>query len=130
ERDNVVVLGADTAVVGRRTGFGKPPGGSYAKAMLCPPSGGRHDAFRGSSPRRGAVERRRVEKGGVLLLTPTGAETLPEIARGGGEGGDRAGAYAIQGLASRFIPRIEGSYSNIVGLPVASVFELLRGLPR
>ena len=45
-----------------------------------------------------------------------------------GEGRDKAGAYAIQGLASRFIPRIEGSYSNVVGLPVACVAELLTSL--
>jgi septum formation protein len=45
-----------------------------------------------------------------------------------GEGRDKAGAYAIQGLASRFIPRIEGSYSNVVGLPVAAVAELLTSL--
>jgi len=43
-----------------------------------------------------------------------------------GEGRDKAGGYAIQGLASRFIPRIDGSYSNVVGLPMASVFELLK----
>ena len=41
------------------------------------------------------------------------------------EGRDKAGAYAIQGLASRFIPKIEGSYTNVVGLPVARVVELL-----
>ncbi len=44
------------------------------------------------------------------------------------EGRDKAGGYAIQGLASRFIPRIDGSYSNVVGLPVVSVWRLLREL--
>jgi septum formation protein len=43
-----------------------------------------------------------------------------------GEGRDKAGGYAVQGLASRFIPRIDGSYANVVGLPVALVSELLR----
>jgi septum formation protein len=45
-----------------------------------------------------------------------------------GEGRDKAGAYAIQGLASRFVSRIEGSYSNVVGLPLACVYELLSEL--
>ena len=45
-----------------------------------------------------------------------------------GEGRDKAGGYAIQGLASRFIPGIAGSYANVVGLPVATVDELLRPL--
>jgi septum formation protein len=43
-----------------------------------------------------------------------------------GEPRDKAGAYAIQGLAARFIPRIEGSWTNVVGLPIATVHKLLK----
>src|SRR5437016_5973523 len=45
-----------------------------------------------------------------------------------GEPRDKAGAYAIQGYASRFVTRINGSYSNVVGLPVALVYDILKGL--
>ena len=41
---------------------------------------------------------------------------------------DKAGAYAIQGYASRFVTRIDGSYSNVVGLPIALVYQMLKGL--
>jgi septum formation protein len=45
-----------------------------------------------------------------------------------GEPRDKAGAYAIQGYASRFVTRIDGSYSNVVGLPIALVYQMLKGL--
>ena len=44
-----------------------------------------------------------------------------------GEPMDKAGAYAIQGIASRWIPQIDGDYSNVVGLPIARVYRMLRG---
>ena len=62
----------------------------------------------------------------VECLALTDADVSWYVASG--EGRDKAGAYAIQGLASRFMARIEGSYSNVVGLPVHTVFELLRDL--
>src|ERR1700736_4419618 len=68
-----------------------------------------------------------VVVGGEILGKPLDdADVARYVASG--EGRDKAGGYAIQGRASRFIPRIDGSYSNVVGLPVALVHELLASL--
>ena len=91
--------------------------------MLRRLSGRRHEVMTGVSVRQGASEVGRVEITGVHFAALTDADVAWYVASG--EGRDKAGAYAIQGLASRFIPRIEGSYSNVVGLPVACVCELI-----
>ena len=80
----------------------------------------------GVSLRSGEVEVGRVEATTVYVAPLSEAEVTWYVASG--EGRDKAGAYAIQGLASRFIPRIEGSYTNVVGLPVAVVVELVGNL--
>ena len=118
-----IVIGADTTVVVDDEILAKPRDAADAAAMLRRLSGRRHDVLTGVSLRRGAYELGRVESTGVYVAELTDEEIAWYV--GTGEGRDKAGAYAIQGFASRFIPRIEGSYSNVVGLPVACVRELL-----
>jgi septum formation protein len=119
----IIVLGADTTVVIDGKILGKPVDDADAQAMLRVLSGRRHEVMTGVSVRQGASEVGRVEITGVHVAPLTDAEVAWYVTSG--EGRDKAGAYAIQGLASRFIPRIEGSYSNVVGLPVACVYELI-----
>ena len=94
--------------------------------MLRRLSGMRHEVLTGVSLRQGTSEVGRVETTAVYVRALSEEDIAWYVASG--EGRDKAGAYAIQGLASRFVPRIEGSYSNVVGLPVACVAELLRSL--
>jgi septum formation protein len=122
----VVVLGADTAVVIDGEIVAKPRDHSEAAAMVSRLSGRRHEVLTGVSLRVRAYEVGRVETTVVYFAALTAAEIAWYVASG--EGLDKAGAYAIQGLASRFVPRIEGSYSNVVGLPLQCVYELLNEL--
>src|SRR6185503_13250489 len=121
-----VILGADTVVVVDGEILGKPRDDAHAEAMLRLLSGKRHMVVTGISLRQGAYELGRVEQTSVFFRALSADEVAWYVASG--EGRDKAGAYAIQGLASRFIPRIEGSYSNVVGLPLAAVAELLTSL--
>jgi septum formation protein len=123
---SVIVLGADTTVVVDDAILAKPADDADAAAMLRRMSGRAHQVLTGISLRRGAQEVGRVESTTVYFAKLSDADVAWYV--GSGEGRDKAGAYAIQGLASRFIPRIEGSYSNVVGLPVTAVVDLLREL--
>ncbi len=121
-----VVLGADTTVVVDGEILGKPRDDEEAADMLRRLSGKAHQVLTGVSLRQGAHEVGRVEVTSVVFRALTEEDVAWYVASG--EGRDKAGGYAIQGLASRFIPSISGSYSNVVGLPVACVAELLRSL--
>src|SRR3954451_835256 len=118
-----IVLGADTTVVVGGEILAKPVDDADVARMLRRLSGRRHEVLTGISLRRGAFELGRVVATAVDFSPLTDDDVTWYVASG--EGRDKAGAYAIQGLASRFIPRIEGSYSNVVGLPVTAVRELL-----
>jgi septum formation protein len=118
-----VVLAADTCVVLDDLLLGKPATGSEAIRMLTLLSGRTHAVMTGiaavSSLRTVAdVEITQVT---FNLITETEIEDYVRS----GEPLDKAGAYAIQGFAARWIPRIEGDYSNVVGLPIARVVRLL-----
>ena len=86
----------------------------------------KHQVLTGLSLRQGAYEVGRVETTTVTFRALTDEDISWYVASG--EGRDKAGGYAIQGLASRFIPSVAGSYANVVGLPVACLDELLRSL--
>jgi septum formation protein len=121
-----VILGADTTVVVDGEILGKPRDEEDGRAMLKRLSGKAHQVLTGVSLRQGAYEVGRVESTSVVFRELTDEDITWYAASG--EGRDKAGGYAIQGLASRFVVSIAGSYSNVVGLPLACVDELLRSL--
>jgi len=122
--DDRAILAADTAVVLGPDILGKPRDAFETRDMLRRLSGARHDVLTGLSLRRGGLERVEVERTAVFFAV-LGTDEIEWYVQSG-EGADKAGGYAIQGLASRFVRRIEGSYSNVVGLPISTVYELLR----
>jgi septum formation protein len=118
-----VVLAADTIVLVDDQLLGKPATPDEAAAMLGQISGRAHDVLTGVAIVWPGGKRSRVERTRVWFA-PLSAEQIRWYVASG-EPMDKAGAYAIQGLASRFVTRIEGSYSNVVGLPVAAVVQFL-----
>jgi septum formation protein len=122
-RDAAILLAADTAVIVDDEILGKPGGDDDARRMLRRLSGREHEVMTGVSLRTAEVELGSVETTRVEFARLS-SDDVEWYVRSG-EGRDKAGGYAIQGLASRFIPRISGSYSNVVGLPVARVAMLL-----
>jgi septum formation protein len=121
---DAVVLGADTTVVIRGTPLGKPADSADAARMLRMLSGRTHEVLTGVCVCAQGRRLLHVEPTRVQLATLSEAEIAWYISTG--EPLDKAGAYAAQGLASRFIEGIDGSYSNVVGLPISSVYALLK----
>jgi len=122
----LVIVGADTSVIVDDEILGKPVDDEDSGRMLRRLSGRSHQVLTGLSVRTAEQQVTGVEETLVFFRRLAEAEVSWYLASG--EGRDKAGAYAIQGLASRFIPRIEGSYSNVVGLPIARLAGLIGSL--
>jgi septum formation protein len=123
-RPDDLVLGADTVVVVDGDVFGKPAGPDDARRMLARLAGREHEVLTGIFLRRGEAMAEDSEATRVRFVPLTEDDIEEYVASG--EPMDKAGAYAIQGQASKFIDRIEGCYFNVVGLPVARVYMHLR----
>ena len=123
---DAVVLGADTLVVVDGAVLGKPDGAAGAAAMLRRLSGRGHEVLTGVALHAADRCRAGVQSTRVVFRTLSPDDVARYVATG--ESADKAGAYSIQGRASRFVSRIEGSYTNVVGLPIELVDGLLREL--
>ncbi len=119
----LVVLGADTTVTLDDHILGKPEDAADAARMLRLLSGRTHRVITGVALASAAGVDVAAESTTVRFLKLTDEEIAAYVATG--EPMDKAGAYAIQGRAARWIPRIEGCYFNVVGLPLALVSTML-----
>jgi septum formation protein len=106
--------------------FGKPSDAEDARRMLRLLSGNIHSVITAICLRQGATAVVAHEETEVWFTPLTPEEIEDYVATG--EPMDKAGAYGIQGIASRYIPRIEGSYSNVVGLPMSLVWREMQKL--
>lgn len=122
-RPGEIVLGADTTVVIGQETAGKPVDIADTIRMLRLLSGNWHEVLTGVSLVLNDEIKTEVAVTRVKFAVMSEAEI--DWYANSGEPEDKAGAYAIQGLAARFIERIEGSYSNVVGLPIETVYRML-----
>jgi septum formation protein len=123
-----IVIGADTEVVVDGDVLGKPAAAQDAREMLRRLSGRVHEVITGLElirlPDRASRSEQEITR--VTFAPLSGAEIDAYVASG--EPFDKAGGYAIQGRGGRFITRVEGCYFNVVGLPLALLYRILRDL--
>ena len=121
--DPITVLGADTTVVCDGELLGKPVDQADARRMLMRLSGRTHQVLTGVAAitRKATVSEVEITQ---VFFDVIGERELAEYLASG-EPMDKAGAYGIQGYAARWIPRIEGCYFNVVGLPLARTLAVM-----
>jgi septum formation protein len=118
-RPGFVVLAADTIVVRGEEVLGKPRHRADAERMLRLLSGAEHRVI------TSVCVQERLRTVETLVRFRALSEAQLRWLVDSGDGDDKAGAYAVQGLAGAFVERIEGSFTNVVGLPLAETLELL-----
>ena len=121
-----VVLGADTLVVVDGRPFGKPASRDEARSMLRALRGRGHEVVTGVALVGTADGRETAEAvtSHVVMRAYGEAEIDAYVATG--ESDDKAGAYAVQGVGGHLVDRVEGCYTNVVGLPLGTTARLLR----
>jgi septum formation protein len=119
-----LILAADTTVALNGAIFNKPDSVSEARQMLLKLSGQTHQVFTGFTLKAEHVEVTKVCRS-LVTFAPIDEETLT-LYLSGGESLDKAGAYGIQGQGLMFITSLQGSYSNVVGLPLSDVLDELK----
>jgi septum formation protein len=124
DRHDEVVLAADTEVVQYGRPLGKPRDRADAVAMLTSLSGRTHEVVTGLAVQRGSIRRHDVVTTRVTFRALSEAEIAWYVATGETEG--KAGAYGLQGSAAALIERLDGSDTNVIGLPLAETVLLLR----
>ncbi len=123
QHPDAIVLGADTTVVLNGEVLNKPADLAEAEHMLRSLSGQTHQVHTGIAVVSSSAQRSHVETTNVIFAPIPEEDLAAYLATG--DSLDKAGAYGIQGYAARWIPRIEGDYFNVMGLPVAATVRLL-----
>ncbi len=118
-----LIIAADTIVALDGRILGKPRDEAEAVQMLHALSGRRHEVFSGVTVRRGEQILTEYEETAVFFRPLTDREIDWYVSTG--EPLDKAGAYGIQGMGIRFVSRIEGDYTNVVGLPVCRLLDMM-----
>ena len=124
QHPNAVIIAADTSVAVDQTILGKPESKQHAFEMWDLLSNRKHDVY------TGVCVRTSLEKHSIVVRTQVEFQKLSpqdmEYYWATGEPVGKAGAYAIQGIAARYIPSIVGSYTNVVGLPLHETVQILQ----
>lgn len=132
EPQNEIVLAADTVVVLDQQVLEKPHDPAHARRMLTLLSGRDHQVITGVAIRypAGGEIREVVDTVATrVTFAPLNEQEIADYSTSG-EPMDKAGGYAIQGLASKFVTRIDGCFFNVVGLPISYVYRCLQELRR